>query len=104
MFQQLSGVSIILFIAGGVQTILFLFIFAKRQIMRFTIRSRRGPYTPIACDTNNFLKKEIDRRIRTLPKIQYEPDVKDFKTIRNTYRIPSHYHRLQAISDFKTIV
>lgn len=52
MLQQLSGVSIILFIAGGVQTILFLFIFAKRQIMRFTIRSRRGPHIPIACDTN----------------------------------------------------
>ena len=51
MLQQLSGVSIVLFIAAGVQTVLLLFIFAKRQIMRFALRSRRGPHTPIAYDT-----------------------------------------------------
>lgn len=51
MLQQLSGVNIVLFIAAGVQTVILLFIFAKRQIMRFTLRSRRGPHTPIAYDT-----------------------------------------------------
>jgi len=51
MTQELSGVTIVIFIAAGVLTILLLFIFAKRQIMRFALRSRRGPHVPIGHDT-----------------------------------------------------
>lgn len=50
MAQELSGVTIVIFIAAGVLTILLLFIFAKRQIMRFALRSRRGPHIPIGHD------------------------------------------------------
>ena len=50
MTQELSGVTIVIFIAAGVLTILLLFIFAKRQIMRFALRSRRGPHIPIGHD------------------------------------------------------
>ena len=31
----------------GVQTIIMLFIFAKRQVMRFALRSRRGPHVSV---------------------------------------------------------
>lgn len=48
--EQLSGVMIIIIIGGGVLTFVALFIFAKRQIMRFTIRSRRGPHVPVGND------------------------------------------------------
>lgn len=48
--QQLSGVTVVIIIAGGVLTFLILFIFAKRQIMRFALRSRRGPHVPIGHD------------------------------------------------------
>ena len=34
--EQLSGVAVVIIIAVGVQTIIMLFIFAKRQIMRYT--------------------------------------------------------------------
>lgn len=50
MTEELSGVTIVIFIAAGVLTILLLFIFAKRQIMRFALRSRRGPHIPIGHD------------------------------------------------------
>lgn len=50
MTEELSGVTIVVFIAAGVLTILSLFIFAKRQIMRFALRSRRGPHVPIGHD------------------------------------------------------
>lgn len=50
MAEELSGVTIVIFIAAGVLTILLLFIFAKRQIMRFALRSRRGPHIPIGHD------------------------------------------------------
>lgn len=45
--KELSGVTYILIIGGGVLMFVLLFIFAKRQIMRFAIRSRRGPHVPV---------------------------------------------------------
>lgn len=50
MSEQLSGVTIVLIIGGGVILAVILFIFAKRQIMRFSLRSRRGPHIAIGHD------------------------------------------------------
>lgn len=55
---ELSGVTIIIIIGGGVLLSVILFIFAKRQIMRFTIRSRRGPHAPVGHDA-----KKVGRQI-----------------------------------------
>ena len=41
-FSELSGVTIVIFIAVGALILVLLFLFAKRQIMRFALRSRRG--------------------------------------------------------------
>lgn len=45
-----SILNIIFIISGGVLTFVILFIFAKRQITRFALRSRRGPHVPIGTD------------------------------------------------------
>lgn len=50
MAQELSGVTVVIIIAMGVLLFILLFIFAKRQIMRFALRSRRGPHVPIGHD------------------------------------------------------
>lgn len=50
MSQELSGVTVVIIIAMGVLLFILLFIFAKRQIMRFALRSRRGPHVPIGHD------------------------------------------------------
>lgn len=50
MPQELSGVTVVIIIAMGVLLFILLFIFAKRQIMRFALRSRRGPHVPIGHD------------------------------------------------------
>lgn len=50
MEAELSGVMIVIIIGGGVLTFIILFIFAKRQIMRFALRSRRGPHVPVGHD------------------------------------------------------
>jgi len=50
--QQLSVVTVIIIIAGGLLTCLLLFIFAKRQIMRFALRSHRGLHVPFGTDAN----------------------------------------------------
>lgn len=47
MTEQLSGVTVVIIIACGVLTVILFFLFAKRQIMRFALRSRRGPHVPI---------------------------------------------------------
>lgn len=48
--SELSGVMVVIIIGGGVLLFIVLFIFAKRQIMRFTLRSRRGPHVPVGHD------------------------------------------------------
>lgn len=47
MAEQLSGVTVVIIIACGVLAVILFFLFAKRQIMRFSLRSRRGPHVPI---------------------------------------------------------
>lgn len=137
MTQELSGVTIVIFIAAGVLTILLLFIFAKRQIMRFALRSRRGPHIPIGHDakkvrfpdasfevnptahaifsafnrhrvnvsTLQSLKKEIERRIEVIPRIQYEPQlISDPRYILTPGgQAPPHYYRLKAVDDVKSL-
>ncbi|TGZ42249.1 uncharacterized protein C1orf43 homolog [Temnothorax curvispinosus] len=105
MTQELSGVTIVIFIAAGVLTILLLFIFAKRQIMRFALRSRRGPHIPIGHDAKKSLKKEIERRIEVIPRIQYEPQlISDPRYILTPGgQAPPHYYRLKAVDDVKTL-
>ncbi|XP_071553587.1 protein C1orf43 homolog [Temnothorax nylanderi] len=105
MTQELSGVTIVIFIAAGVLTILLLFIFAKRQIMRFALRSRRGPHIPIGHDAKKSFKKEIERRIEVIPRIQYEPQlISDPRYILTPGgQAPPHYYRLKAVDDVKTL-
>lgn len=50
MSEELNGVAVVIIIGLGVLTVILLFLFAKRQIMRFTLRSRRGPHVPIGHD------------------------------------------------------
>ncbi|XP_008543448.1 protein C1orf43 homolog [Microplitis demolitor] len=105
MTEELSGVTIVVFIAAGVLTFLLLFIFAKRQIMRFALRSRRGPHIPIGHDAKKSLKREIERRIQVIPRIQYEPQlISDPRYIMEPgSQVPPHYYRLKAVDDVKTL-
>lgn len=47
MTEELSGVTYVIIIGLGVLTLILLFLFGKRQIMRFALRSRRSPHVPI---------------------------------------------------------
>ena len=42
--EQLSGTIVVIIIAICVQGVIMVFIFAKRQIMRFALRNRSGPH------------------------------------------------------------
>ncbi|XP_030766812.1 uncharacterized protein C1orf43 homolog [Sitophilus oryzae] len=107
MSEELNGVAVVIIIGLGVLTVILLFIFAKRQIMRFTLRSRRGPHVPIGHDGPKALKREIERRLDLIPRIVCDP-----KLISKTdpryivcpgQQIPAHYYRLKAVDDVKIL-
>uniref|UniRef100_T1PHA6 NICE-3 protein n=1 Tax=Musca domestica TaxID=7370 RepID=T1PHA6_MUSDO len=104
--EQLSGVMIIIIIGGGVLTFVMLFIFAKRQIMRFTLRSRRGPHVPVGNDAKKALRKEIERRLDCIQKIQVEPKLlwnDDKYILQKDKPLPPYYYRMQAVDDIKIL-
>lgn len=91
--EQLSGVAVVIIIAVGVQTFIMLFIFAKRQIMRFTIRSRRGPHVSVGQGGVKALRREIDRRLEYASHIRYEPRLGRVGSSENA----AHRHRIVAV-------
>ncbi|XP_075169022.1 uncharacterized protein LOC142241155 [Haematobia irritans] len=104
--EQLSGVMIIIIIGGGVLTFVMLFIFAKRQIMRFTLRSRRGPHVPVGNDAKKALRKEIERRLDCIQKIAQEPKLlwnDDKYILQKDKPLPTYYYRMQAVDDVKIL-
>lgn len=107
MTEELSGVTYVIIIGLGVLTFILLFIFAKRQIMRFALRSRRSPHVPIGYGGTKALKAEIERRISAIPRIICEPKLvtkEDFRYILSPgQQIPVHYYRLKAVDDVKQL-
>ncbi|XP_002730839.3 protein C1orf43 homolog isoform X2 [Saccoglossus kowalevskii] len=73
MATTLSVVHFILIIGFGGVAFLILFIFAKRQIMRFALKSRRGPHVSVGHHAPKALKKEIERRMDRIQEIKHEP-------------------------------
>lgn len=107
--EQLSGVMIIIIIGGGVLTFVMLFIFAKRQIMRFTLRSRRGPHVPVGTDAKKALRREIERRLDCIQKIAQEPKLlwtdtdKYIVLPQQEEDLPPYYYRMRAVDDVKLL-
>ncbi|XP_073954146.1 protein C1orf43 homolog [Choristoneura fumiferana] len=104
MHDFTSILNIIFIISGGVLTFVILFIFAKRQITRFALRSRRGPHAPIGSDSKKCLKKEIERRIEAVPRIMYEPRLISMEPSHYILEPQQPYHyRFKAVDDVKTL-
>lgn len=69
----LSSVNVVLVMAYGSLVFVLLFIFIKRQIMRFAMKSRRGPYVPIGHNAPKELRQEIETKLCQVQKIHFEP-------------------------------
>lgn len=59
--------------AYGSLVFVLLFIFVKRQIMRFAMKSRRGPHVPLGHNAPKELRQEIEARLSQVQKIHFEP-------------------------------
>ncbi|XP_067094362.1 protein C1orf43 homolog [Osmerus mordax] len=68
-----NKVNVVLVMAYGSLVFVLLFIFVKRQIMRFAMRSRRGPHVPLGHNAPKDLKQEMDSRLSKVQEIRFEP-------------------------------
>ncbi|XP_078062242.1 protein C1orf43 homolog isoform X2 [Mustelus asterias] len=75
--KSLSGINVVLVMAYGSLIFVLLFIFVKRQIMRFAMKSRRGPHVPIGHNAPKDLREEIDRSLLKVQDLDYEPQLLD---------------------------
>ncbi|KAL1783781.1 NICE-3 containing [Sigmodon hispidus] len=66
----LSGVNDVFVMAFGSLVFVLLFIFVKRQIMHFAMKSRRGPHVPVGYNAPKDLKEEIDIRLSRVQDIK----------------------------------
>ncbi|XP_067878900.1 protein C1orf43 homolog isoform X2 [Heterodontus francisci] len=82
MAKSLSGVNVVLVMAYGSLVFVLLFIFVKRQIMRFAMKSRRGPHVPIGHSAPKDLREEIDRSLLKVQDLDYEPQLLDEGDVR----------------------
>lgn len=69
----LSSINVVLVMAYGSLVFVLLFIFVKRQIMRFAMKSRRGPHVPIGHNAPKELRQEIEAKLCQVQKIHFEP-------------------------------
>ncbi|KAM4580606.1 protein C1orf43 homolog isoform 1-T1 [Odontesthes bonariensis] len=69
----LSSVNVVLVMAYGSLVFVLLFIFVKRQIMRFAMKSRQGPHAPLGHNAPKELKQKIDAKLCQVQKIHFEP-------------------------------
>ncbi|KAI1301394.1 Protein C1orf43 [Halotydeus destructor] len=99
MANQLSGVAIIICIVFGFTTFVVIFIFGKRQIMRFALKSRRGAHVSIAVDAPKYLRKEIERRLDVVRDIKSEPHLLDRDSATASAKGYDHAYRMMAVDD-----
>uniref|UniRef100_UPI0037E9AD9D protein C1orf43 homolog n=1 Tax=Semicossyphus pulcher TaxID=241346 RepID=UPI0037E9AD9D len=69
----LSSINVVLVMAYGSLVFVLLFIFVKRQIMRFAMKSRRGPHAPLGHNAPKELRQKIEAKLSLVQKIHFEP-------------------------------
>lgn len=109
MADPLSGIAIIICIAFGVLTFVLLFIFANRQIKRFSLKSKSGPHIPVAQDAPKSVQHELNRRLDVIKSIAYQPtllkksDEIYFTEEANSIHKPCHLYRMKALDSISRL-
>ncbi len=97
--EQLSGTIVVIIIAIGVQGCIMLTIFAKRQIVRFALRNRRGPHSSLGQGAPKPLRRDIERCLDYVPYIRFEPQRGDGRDPRSkALELYAHFEREMATS------
>ncbi|CAK6960712.1 protein C1orf43 homolog [Scomber scombrus] len=98
---SLSSVNVVLVMAYGSLVFVLLFIFMKRQIMRFAMKSRRGPHVPLGHNAPKELRQEIEAKLCQVQKIHFEPRLLSTDDDRLNHREQSgscdYLYRMRAL-------
>ncbi|XP_059179051.1 protein C1orf43 homolog [Physella acuta] len=105
MMEEFSHVSVVLFIASGALVFMLLFLFAKRQIMRFALKSARKPHVTIGSDAPKVLREKINQQLKMTENICYEPTLLS-EQVQNaaTSTENTYYYRMKALDAFSNAV
>ncbi|KAL4636134.1 hypothetical protein GN956_G13734 [Arapaima gigas] len=99
--SAMSSVNVVLVMAYGSLVFVLLFIFVKRQIMRFAMKSRRGPHVPLGHNAPKGLREEIDAHLSKVHEIRYEPRLLSEQDDRLKHRAPNgcynYLYRMMAL-------
>ncbi|KAK7886813.1 hypothetical protein WMY93_026434 [Mugilogobius chulae] len=93
----LSSVNVVLVMAYGSLVFVLLFIFMKRQIMRFAMKSRRGPHAPIGHNAPKELRQLIETKLCQVQKIHFEPRLLSPGDDRLTSASCDYKYRMRAL-------
>nr|KAG5708599.1 hypothetical protein BaRGS_033020 [Batillaria attramentaria] len=105
MAAELPVVTVVLFIASGTLVFILLFLFAKRQIMRFALKSARKPHISIGADAPRELRDEIQRRLGLVQTVRFEPTLLSERVQDVATTVPNHYYcRMKALDAFTNAV
>ncbi|XP_076465004.1 protein C1orf43 homolog [Babylonia areolata] len=105
MAADLPVVTIVLFIASGALVFCLLFLFAKRQIMRFALKSARKPHIAIGADAPKEKREEIQRRLGLVQNVRFEPTLLSECIHDIALSEPNHFfHRMKALDAFTNAV
>ncbi|KAK3731654.1 hypothetical protein RRG08_035325 [Elysia crispata] len=103
--QDISLVSVVLFIAIGMLVFLLAFLFAKRQIMRFALKSARRPHVNIGSDAPMLLREKIHQCLEMTQSICYEPTLLSEEVQNAANSNENHYYyRMKALDAFSNAV
>lgn len=97
----LSSINVVLVMAYGSLVFVLLFIFVKRQIMRFAMKSRRGPHVPLGHNAPKELRQEIEAKLCHVQKIHFEPRLLSPDDVRLKHKEQSgsydYLYRMRAL-------
>ncbi|CAL8290719.1 unnamed protein product [Merluccius merluccius] len=99
--SPLSSVNVVLVMAYGSLVFVLLFILVKRQVMRFAMKTRRGPHVPLGHNAPKDMRQKIDAKLNKVQKIQFEPRLISPDDERLQYRGQSgcydYIYRMRAL-------
>ncbi|XP_041362705.1 protein C1orf43 homolog [Gigantopelta aegis] len=102
---ELGLVSVVLFIATGGLVFILLFLFAKRQITRFTLKSATRPHINIGSDAPKTLRQEIQRRLDCVEFINHDPALLTEMIQPIASSVPNHYYyRMKALDAYSNAI
>lgn len=106
---SLSGIAVILLIATGLLVFVFVFIFAKRQIMRYASSARKDPHAPIGSGLSDgffsrrerVLKRRLRENLTRIASIDVMPVLS--RNLCLSAESKAYFYRMRTLDDLRLL-